>query len=99
MQINYEDFYKVTPEEIVALIDSLASGKAVTSVAGDPVKSSKAIAYETAAAGLGLPVATATSAGRLVGGESLPADFAPGHRPKVPGTDAPPAAEDMAEDS
>lgn len=99
MQINYEDFYKVTPEEIVALIDSLATGKEVKSVAGQTVKTSTEMAYETAAAGLGLPVATATSAERVVGGESPPADMAPGHRPKVPGTDAPPEAENPAADS
>ncbi len=98
MQINYEDFYKVTPEEIVALIDSLAAGKEVTSVAGDPVKSSKAIAYEAASTGL-RSQATGMTAERLVGGESPPADFAPGHRPKVPGTDVPPEAENLAADS
>ncbi|MPZ68887.1 MAG: NADH-quinone oxidoreductase subunit NuoE [Actinobacteria bacterium] len=91
MQINYEDFYKVTPSEVVEIIDSLAAGKDVKSVAGETVRPAKDIAFETATAGLDLPHETADTRERLVGGESPPSDMAPGHRPVVPGIDAPPA--------
>lgn len=99
MQINYEDFYKVTPEEIVEIIDSLAAGNDVRSVAGEKVKPATDIAYETATAGLSLPHETSEHAGRVVGGESPTPDMAPGHRPKVPGTDAPAEANETGEGS
>lgn len=83
MQINYEDFYKVTPEEAVAIVDRLERGEAVLSVAGEPVRTSKEISHETATAGLRRPV-TEMERMPTVGGES-PKDSGPGTRPKVPG--------------
>ena len=52
MQINYEDFYKVTPDDVVELIEKLAKGEDVTSVRGEMVKTHKEIARETAVAGV-----------------------------------------------
>ncbi|HVF54291.1 MAG TPA: NAD(P)H-dependent oxidoreductase subunit E [Actinomycetota bacterium] len=52
MQINYEDFYKVAPEEAVALVDRLAQGEAVTSFRGEPVPTAREAARETALAGV-----------------------------------------------
>jgi NADH-quinone oxidoreductase subunit E len=51
MQINYEDFYRVTPEEAVALVDRLALGDEVRSVRGQPVQTAREIAYEIAVTG------------------------------------------------
>ena len=36
LQINYEDFYKVTPQDAVELVDRLEQGEQVTSVAREP---------------------------------------------------------------
>lgn len=83
MQINYEDFYKVTPERAVELVDRLERGEKIESVAGEVVKTHREISFETATTGLG---ARATHAARLSGGESPPRDMAPGHRPKVEGS-------------
>ncbi|MGH2730096.1 MAG: NAD(P)H-dependent oxidoreductase subunit E, partial [Actinomycetota bacterium] len=83
LQINYEDFYRVTPEEAVALVDELSSGGSVHSVRGEVVKTSREIARETALAGTTHP--GEPEEGRTVGGESMPADMAPGFRPRVPG--------------
>jgi len=52
MQINYEDFYKVTGDQAVDLVDKLARGEPVQSVRGETVKTSKEISLETAIAGL-----------------------------------------------
>ncbi len=52
LQINYEDFYKVTADDAVGLVDKLASGEQVTSVRGETVKTSKEISLETATAGV-----------------------------------------------
>ena len=84
MQVNYEDFYRVTPESASRILGDLASGKEVKSVAGEVVKSAPEIARETAITGLFEPAADMEGA-RLVGGESPPMDMAPGHRPKVEG--------------
>ena len=51
MQINYEDFYKVTPQEAVALVDRLALGEEVRSVRGQPIQTSREISYEIAVTG------------------------------------------------
>jgi NADH-quinone oxidoreductase subunit E len=51
MQINYEDFYRMTPEEAVALVDRLALGEEVRGVRGQPVQTSREIAYEIAVTG------------------------------------------------
>lgn len=84
MQINYEDFYAVTPDAAVDLVETLAGGGEVQSVRGDVVKTSKEIAAETAAAGLRREEPPHEDA-RTVGGESQPPDFSPGHRPRVEG--------------
>ena len=84
MQINYEDFYKVTPDEVVELIEKLRRGETVTSVRGEPVKTHKEIARETAEAGVRSNGA-APGSQRTVGGESPPEDFSPGMRPQVHG--------------
>ena len=86
MQINYEDFYKVTPDEAVDLCEALLRGDTVTSVAGERVRTAKEIARETALAGTGHalpdqrnePMPTA-------GGESSPLSVAAGTRPPVRG--------------
>jgi NADH-quinone oxidoreductase subunit E len=84
MQINYEDFYKVTPDDVVDLIAKIKAGQTVTSVRGEPVKTHKEIARETATAGVrgdgGAP-----GSQRTVGGEVPPEDFKPGMRPPEPG--------------
>lgn len=51
MQINYEDFYRVTPQEAVALVDKLALGEEVRSVRGQPIQTSREISYEIAVTG------------------------------------------------
>jgi NADH-quinone oxidoreductase subunit E len=84
MQINYEDFYNVTPEIAVELIEKLIAGEEVRSVRGEVVKDSKEISAEIATAGLQLPHGDMGEM-RTVGGESPRADTAPGFRPKVPG--------------
>jgi NADH-quinone oxidoreductase subunit E len=85
MQINYEDFYKVAPEEVAVIIDKLRQGEAVTSVRGETVKTHKEIARETALAGVRANPAPKGRKKRTVGGESPPADIVPGTRPRVEG--------------
>ena len=85
MQINYEDFYDVTPESVVKLIDELERGGTVTSVRGEPVKTAKEISYEIATAGSALPGTAGDHAARTIGGESPRPDTAPGFRPKEHG--------------
>ena len=84
MQINYEDFYKVTPEVASELIDKLERGEEVRSVRGEVVKDSRAISHETACAGL-RHVPEEMESLRTIGGESPRVDTAPGFRPKVEG--------------
>jgi NADH-quinone oxidoreductase subunit E len=83
MQINYEDFYAVSPDEARALVDRLRSATEVKSVRGEPVRGAREIARETALAGVRLPEPDHDR--RTVGGEYPPADMAPGFRPKEPG--------------
>ena len=86
LQINYEDFYKVTPEDAVSLVERLTRGDDVRGYRGDRVRTASEVAYETATAGAGtLQVAyeETTQAARTVGGESPPADMAPGVRPPI----------------
>jgi NADH-quinone oxidoreductase subunit E len=84
MQINYEDFYKVSPEEAVEIVTRLARGDEVRSVRGERIKSVKEISYETATAGL-REVAAPVGTARTIGGESPRADTAPGFRPREEG--------------
>lgn len=69
MQVNYEDFYSVTADEAVALVDKIESGQPITSVAGQKVRTAKEISRETALAGT--PTARGTSGGTVHTGESL----------------------------
>lgn len=92
MQVNYEDFYRVTPEAATELVDRIERGDDVRSVAGERVKTHKEISYEIATAGLRRPRSDAGPQ-RTVGGETPPRDFAPGTRPPVLGDDAPPRGE------
>ena len=85
MQINYEDFYKVTPDEVIELIGRLRDGEEVRSVRGEVVKTSTEIARETALAGVRRESEDLVHAARTVGGESQPTDMAPGFRPRVEG--------------
>ena len=84
MQVNYEDFYRVTGSSARELIDRVARGEEVTSVRGQTVKTSKEISAETARAGVRHPVGDMTRM-RTIGGETPRADTAPGTRPKVTG--------------
>jgi NADH-quinone oxidoreductase subunit E len=83
LQINYEDFYDATPEGVVELVDRLARGERVTSVRGEPVRTSKEVSYETAVSGAVLPGTAGDHEARTIGGESPRADTAPGTRPKL----------------
>lgn len=84
MQVNYEDFYKVTPDGAVDIVDRLARGEVVLSVRGEPVKTSKEISHETATAGIRRPV-TDMEDMPTMGGESFKLGDGPGVRPKVLG--------------
>jgi NADH-quinone oxidoreductase subunit E len=87
LQINYEDFYSVTRDEVVSIIEGLRRGDAIRSARGERVKTSKQIAYETATAGIDIPAGPAGK-GRTIGGESPRVDTAPGFRPKERGAGA-----------
>ena len=82
MQINYEDFYKVSPEEAVEIVDKLARGDEVRSVRAQVVRTSKEISHETATAGLRWAEA-GVERSRTIGGETPRADAAPGFRPRL----------------
>lgn len=84
IQVNYEDFYKVTPEEAVEIVDKLARGEVVLSVRDEPVKTAKEISHETATAGLRKPH-TEMEDMPTMGGESFKIGEPPGVRPKVTG--------------
>ena len=83
MQINYEDFYKVTPDDALALVDRIERGDAVRSVRGEPVKTAREISAETATAGLRSPGTAGDSKQRTIGGESPPPDLVPGRVPRT----------------
>jgi NADH-quinone oxidoreductase subunit E len=87
MQVNYEDFYRMTPADAIALVDRLERGEIVLSVRGDVVKTSKEIARETATAGLRVPGTAGDHTARTIGGEVPRPDTAPGFRPPVTGAD------------
>lgn len=83
MQINYEDFYNVTPEGAVELVDNIARGDTVTSFRGETVKTQREISYEIAVAGAHLPGSAGEQEARTVGGESPREDMKVGDRPKL----------------
>lgn len=82
MQVNYEDFYDVTPESAVDVVERLRRGEQVHSVRGEPVRTATEIARETALAGVRF---TLPGDEPTVGGEVPREDMAPGFRPKEPG--------------
>ena len=84
IQINYEDFYGVTPDSAVELVDKLERGEELRSVRGQPVKTSREISHETAIAGV-RKLAGEVEEMRTIGGETPRADIAPGHRPPEKG--------------
>jgi NADH-quinone oxidoreductase subunit E len=88
LQVNYEDFYTVTPEGAVALIDKLEAGEEVTSVRGEPIRTHREISHEMATSGLRVPGSAGERTARTIGGESPRADTGPGFRPKAPGEQA-----------
>jgi hypothetical protein len=86
MQVNYEDFYKVSATEAIEIVDKLARGEVVLSVRGEPVKTSKEISHETATAGIRRPV-TEMEDMPTMGGEFAKIGDGPGERPKVMGVE------------
>lgn len=84
IQVNYEDFYNVTPDAARDLVDKLERGDDVKSVRGASVRTHKEIARETALAGTRLPHGEVEEL-PTVGGETPAAP--PGFRPKVQGED------------
>ena len=80
IQINYEDFYDVKPEDVGEMLDRLDRG-ALTSTRGEPVKTHKEISRETATVGLRSPGTAGDHTARTIGGESVRADTSPGKRP------------------
>lgn len=85
MQINYEDFYNVTPESIIEAVDRLEAGQEVKSKRDEAVKTAREISYETAVVGIYKKMGEDMQT-RTTGGEVLPPDMAPGFRPREPGT-------------
>ena len=83
LQINYEDFYNVTPMDAVELVDRIERGETVTSVRGEPVKTQREVSYETAVAGARLPGTAGDLSARTVGGESPREDMKVTERPKL----------------
>jgi hypothetical protein len=51
MQVNYEDFYRVTPSDAIDLIERLTQGEEVRSVRGTRVQTAREISYEIAVTG------------------------------------------------
>lgn len=89
LQVNYEDFYRMSGDDAVALVDRLERGEQVTSFRGEAVKNAREISYETAVTGLQVPGTAGELRERTIGGESPRADTAPGTRPKETGEGAP----------
>lgn len=80
LQINYEDFYDVKPEDVGEMVDRIERG-ALTSSRGEPVKTHKEISLETATVGLRSPGTAGDHTARTLGGEALRPDTSPGNRP------------------
>ena len=85
IQINYEDFYRVSAEDASSLVDRLERGEEVRSVRGEAIKTSKEISHEAAVASLSVPGTAGDTQERTVGGEVPAPDTAPGFRPDVQG--------------
>jgi NADH-quinone oxidoreductase subunit E len=82
MQINYEDFYRIDPEQVVMLVEKLRRGDPVFSTRREIVRTSKEIARETATAGLRSPGTAGDQVQDTFGGESMKGEEGPGFRPK-----------------
>ena len=85
IQVNYEDFYRVSPEDAVMICEKLRRGDEVRSVRGERVRTHKEVAFETATTGLRSPGTAGDSVQPTFGGESMRAQSGPGFRPKEPG--------------
>lgn len=83
MQINYDDFYNVTPRGAIELVDKLERGEEVKSARGERIRTSREVSFETATAGARLPGTVRDHGARTVGGEAQPSDFLPASRPKL----------------
>lgn len=84
IQINYEDFYNVTPDDAIELVERLERGEELRSVRGQLVKTAPEISHETATAGV-RAMSMKMEDMRTIGGETPRADIAPGHRPPEKG--------------
>lgn len=84
IQINYEDFYNVTPDDAIELVERLERGEELRSVRGQLVKTAPEISHETATAGV-RAMSMEMEDMRTIGGETPRADIAPGHRPPEKG--------------
>ena len=84
LQVNYEDFYRVTPEKARQLIRELEAGIEVVGERGGVVKEAKAMSREVARAGVRIPHGEVEDM-RTIGGETPRIDTAPGFRPKEKG--------------
>ena len=80
IQVNYEDFYDVKPDDVPGLVDAMERGEA-TSSRGERVKTHEEISLETATVGLRSPGTAGDHTGRTLGGESVRPDTSPGTRP------------------
>jgi NADH-quinone oxidoreductase subunit E len=86
LQINYEDFYNVDPNEFVTELEKLRRGDEVLSVRGERVLTASEISREIATIGLRSP----GTAGDIYepttfGGEDFLGEQGPGTRPKETG--------------
>jgi NADH-quinone oxidoreductase subunit E len=70
IQVNYEDFYDVTPETAVDIVTGLERGHEVKGTRGAAIKTQREIAWETAVAGAWRPARRAAAAGEAPIGET-----------------------------
>jgi len=84
LQVNYEDFYRVTPEKARDLISRLERDESLASERGELVKDAKTISREVARAGVRIPHGEVEDL-RTIGGEGPRVDAATGFRPKERG--------------
>jgi NADH-quinone oxidoreductase subunit E len=84
LQVNYEDFYRVGPDQAIELVDKIARDEPVKSERGAQVKTHNEISLEVARTGVNLPQGEVEDL-RTIGGETPRVDTAPGFRPRVEG--------------
>jgi NADH-quinone oxidoreductase subunit E len=86
LQINYEDFYNVDPNELIIEIEKLRRGDDVFNARGQRVLTAKQIAREIATTGLRSPgTAGDVYEPSTYGGEDFLGEAGPGFRPKETG--------------